>query len=70
MVPATRVSDSEVVGATAAMSGATVFEARAAASPTVSVEAEPNPPRMPELDVVLPGEMVRRLDPEGGDLRS
>ena len=63
VVPATRVSDSELVGATAPMSGATVFEASAAASPAVSVEAEPNPPRMPELDVVLPGEMVRRLVP-------
>ena len=63
VVPATRVSDTEVVGATAAISGATVFEASAAASPVVSVEADPNPPRMPELDVVLPGVMVKRLVP-------
>ena len=63
VVPATRVSDCEVVGATASMSGATVFDARAVASPTVRVEAEPKPPRMPELDVVLPGETVRRLEP-------
>ncbi len=68
VVPATRVSDSEVVGATASMSGATVLEARAVASPTVRVEAEPNPPRIPELEVVLPGETVSRLEPEGGDL--
>ncbi len=63
VVPATRLSDSDVVGATAAMSGATVFDDSAVASPTVRVEAEPNPPRMPELEVVLPGEMVRRLEP-------
>jgi hypothetical protein len=64
VVPATNVSDSEVVGATAAISGATVFDDRAVASPGVRVEADPNPPRMPELEVVLPGEIVRRFEPK------
>ena len=63
VVPATRLSLSESAGATEWMSGATTLEVRAAASPTVSVEAEPKPPRMPELDVVLPGVTVSRLDP-------
>ena len=49
--PAIRVSDREVAGATAAMSGATVFDASAVASASVRVEAEPNPPRMPVLEV-------------------
>ena len=48
------VSDTEVVevGATAAMSGATLGSASIAASAVVSVVAEPKPPRMP-VQVVL-----------------
>ncbi|HEX5346590.1 MAG TPA: hypothetical protein VFW64_05735, partial [Pseudonocardiaceae bacterium] len=62
-VPA--VSDSErcTVGATAAMSGATTFEASAVASVSVRVEAEPEPPRTPLLLVMLPGVMMSRLLP-------
>ena len=53
LVPAAvSVSDRDVAGATAAMSGATVFDASAVASASVSVEALPNPPRMPVLAVV------------------
>ncbi len=61
--PATRLSFEEVAGATALMSGATTFESSAAASPTVRVDAEPKPPRMPELEVVLPGVTVSRFEP-------
>src|SRR4051812_10272533 len=45
----------EVVGATAAMSGATVFDASASASAVVSVDADPKPPRTPPVLVWLPG---------------
>ena len=55
-------------GATAVMSGATVCSASAVASPVVSVEAEPKPPRTPLLLVVLPGETMSRLLPERVDL--
>ena len=69
--PATRFS-STVAGATASMSGATTFDESAAASPTVRVDAEPKPPRMPELEVVLPGVTVSRFEPRaeicGSDL--
>src|SRR6185312_6135671 len=61
--PAVNGSDVETVGATALMSGATVLSASAAASRTVNVDAEPNPPRMPELLVELPGETISRLLP-------
>src|SRR5450759_4063055 len=61
--PATRDCELDVVGASAAMSGATTGEARAWASAWVSVEADPNPPRRPVVLVVLPGEMIRRLVP-------
>ncbi len=59
------VSDAEVdvVGATAAMSGATIFDASAVGVRVVSVDAEPNPPRTPPLLVELPGEMISRLLP-------
>ena len=63
VVPATSDSDSEEVGATAPMSGATVLESSAVALARVSVDAVPNPPRIPELEVVLPGEMVNRFEP-------
>ena len=62
-VPATRLSDAELAGATACTSGATTFEVRAAASPAVNVDAEPNPHRIPDDDVVLPGVTVSRFDP-------
>ena len=56
-------------GATATTSGATsVDDPRASASPTVSVDAEPNPPRTPVLSVELPGETTRRFVPELVDL--
>ena len=61
--PLVRLSDRLVVGATAATSGATVCEASAVASETVSVDAEPDPPRTPELLVVLPGVTTNRLVP-------
>src|SRR5665647_1820022 len=63
LAPATRDCELEVLGATAAMSGATTGEARACASAWVSVEADPNPPRSPVVLVVLPGEMINRLVP-------
>src|ERR1019366_3328149 len=63
LVPATRDCELDVDGATAAMSGATTGDARAAASAWVRVEAEPNPPRRPVVLVVLPGEMINRLVP-------
>ena len=62
-LPAVRTSEDEVMPATALMSGASTGEARAATSDMVSVEAEPNAPRMPVVDVVLPGVMVSRLEP-------
>jgi len=59
------VSDSEVdlIGATAAMSGAATVEARASASSVVSVDAVPNPPLMPPVVVELPGVTISRLLP-------
>ena len=61
---AVNVAEVDVVGATAAMSGATVFDAeRVSASAVVRVDAEPNPPRTPPLLVELPGEMINRLLP-------
>ena len=50
-------------GATAAMSGAVGAVAKAAASRSVSVDAEPRPPRMPPIEVELPGETISRLLP-------
>src|ERR1700691_3831916 len=58
-----RVSSDETTGATAAMSGATVLEASAAASPWVRVDWDPNPNRMPAEEVELPGDTVSRLVP-------
>ena len=52
-----------LVGATASMSGATSEDANASASPAVSVEDEPNPPRTPLLLVLLPGEITSTLVP-------
>src|ERR1019366_7351346 len=63
LAPATRDCELDVLGATAAMSGATTAEANAAASAWVSVEADPNPPRRPVVLVVLPGEMINKLVP-------
>src|SRR5664280_1056492 len=63
LAPATRDCELDVLGATAAMSGAPTAEANAAASAWVSVEADPNPPRRPVVLVVLPGEMINKLVP-------
>ena len=58
-------SEAEVVevGATVWMSGATDLASSASASWTVSVDAEPKPPRVPLLLVELPGETTSRLVP-------
>ena len=63
VVPA--VSDCEPVttGATLAMSGATTGLASAVASRVVRVDADPRPPRIPLVVVVLPGETMSRLLP-------
>jgi len=45
------------------MSGATTGLASAVASRVVSVDADPRPPRMPLVVVVLPGETMSRLLP-------
>ena len=45
------------------MSGATVFDPSAVASASVSVEALPNPPRMPVVAVDEPGETTSRFEP-------
>ena len=63
LMSSVRDADEDWTGATALMSGATVLEARAVASACVSVDAEPNPWRMPLEDVELPGETVSRLVP-------
>ena len=62
-VPAVRLSDDCVMGATALISGATVFDSRADTSAVVSVVAEPSASRIPALEVELPGVMVRMLVP-------
>jgi len=56
-------SEDEVDGATAEISGATVFDSSAVASDIVRVDAVPKPARRPVLDVELPGEIVRTLVP-------
>src|SRR5580698_2626498 len=61
--PAVSSSVVEVVGATAATSGALTLEASALASAVVNVDAEPNPPRTPALLVALPGDTTSRLLP-------
>ncbi len=61
--PFTSEADDVEVAATAWMSGATAFEASAAASCVVSVDAEPKPPRVPVELVLLPGEITRRFVP-------
>ncbi len=61
--PLTSETLEEVVGATAATSGATFSSSMVWASATVSVDAEPKPPRCPEESVVLPGETMSRLEP-------
>ena len=62
-LPALRTSVSEVMAATALMSGASTCEASALASASVNVDAEPSAPRTPVLDVELPAVMVRTLEP-------
>src|SRR5579862_6975878 len=61
--PSVSVAEEDTTGATALMSGATVLDASEAASASVSVEAEPNPPRMPLAEVELPGDTVNRFVP-------
>ncbi len=63
VLPLTSDTDEVEVAATASMSGAAAFDERAAASCTVSVDAEPNPPRAPDVSVVLPGEITSRFVP-------
>ena len=58
-----RVSEADSTAATVAMSGAAVFDDSAPASASVRVEADPKPPRTPELEVELPGATVSRLVP-------
>jgi len=62
-VPAVRDWELVTTGATRAMSGATTALERADASRVVSVDADPRPPRIPVVLVVLPGETMRRLLP-------
>ena len=57
------VSDDEVMGATALMSGRRPWVASAATSDMVRVDAVPSAWRMPVLDVELPGVMVSTLEP-------
>ena len=52
-----------MIGATALMSGATVGLESAATSDMVSVDAVPSAPRMPVLEVELPGVMVSTFEP-------
>src|SRR5262249_57491199 len=64
VVPCTSDTDDVDTPVTAWMSGATSVDDSAVTSPRVSVEAVPNPPRMPVLEsVVLPGETTRTLVP-------
>ena len=63
VVPATRLCEPPLVGATRAMSGATLGSASTAASSMVRVVALPRPPRTPEELVVLPGVTLSRLEP-------
>ena len=66
--PLTSDTDEVDVGATAWMSGAAVLDSSAPASWMVSVDAEPNPPRAPELSVVLPGRDHEQVRAELVDL--
>ena len=63
LVPAVSVSDEEVIGATALMSGATIGLASADTSDMVRVDAVPSASRIPVVEVELPGEMVSTLEP-------
>jgi hypothetical protein len=58
-------SDADVVetGAAACTSGAVTGEVNELASWRVKVDAEPNPPRVPELLVELPGDTTRTFVP-------
>ena len=62
-LPAVSTSEDDVIPATALMSGASTGEASADTSAWVSVEAEPSASRTPEVEVVLPGVMVRTFEP-------
>ena len=61
--PAWSAADVAATGATAAMSGVAAPGRSAAASCSVKVEAEPNPPRVPDVVVELPGEITSTLVP-------
>ena len=61
--PTTSDADVVDVGATDCTSGAVAGAARASASCCVSVDAEPKPPRVPVVEVELPGETTRMLVP-------
>ena len=61
--PAISVSDEDVMGATALMSGATIGLESASTSDIVSVEAVPSASRMPVVEVELPGVIVSTLEP-------
>jgi hypothetical protein len=62
-LPAVSTSESEVMPATALMSGASTGEESADTSAVVKVDAEPSAPRTPVLDVEAPGVTVRTLEP-------
>src|SRR5664279_2035186 len=61
--PAVNACELDLIGATAAMSGAATGDANASASSVVSVDAVPNPPRTPAVVVELPGVTISRLLP-------
>lgn len=63
MASTVAVTDVEVVAATCATSGTADLSPIASASARVKVEAEPNPPRVPSLDVVDPGATISRFEP-------
>ena len=63
VVPLTSDADVVDTGATASMSGAAALDRSVSASCSVSVDADPNPPRTPADDVELPGEITSRLVP-------
>jgi hypothetical protein len=61
--PARNAADVVDAGAAVCTSGAVTGELRAAASWRVKVDAEPNPPRVPEVLVELPGETTSTFVP-------
>src|SRR6478672_1328638 len=59
----TRAADVVETGATDCTSGATERVASAVASCWVNVEADPKPPRVPVVEVELPGDTTRMFVP-------